>query len=146
MPKSVVSIVKGTDAEKMVEEALSHLGGVDSLIKPGSVVVVKPNATINYPPERCITTSPAFIGAVVKVLRKARPKEIIMAESSAMGRDSLECLEVSGQKKLPKRYCCSVPPPVLAQAVGSASLRSCVSGLTGNTCWSWLHFTVLSPC
>ena len=37
MPKSVVSIVKGTDAGKMVEEALSLLGGVGSLIKPGSV-------------------------------------------------------------------------------------------------------------
>jgi len=44
MPKSVVSIVKETDAEKMVEEALSLIGGVSSLIKPGSVVVVKPNA------------------------------------------------------------------------------------------------------
>ena len=43
MLKSLVSIVKGTDVDKMVEEALSLLGGVDSLIKPGSVVVVKPN-------------------------------------------------------------------------------------------------------
>ena len=39
MLKSLVSIVKGTDVDKMVEEALSLLGGVDSLIKPGSVVV-----------------------------------------------------------------------------------------------------------
>ena len=36
MAKSVVSIVKGTDAEKMVAEALSLLGGVSALIKPGS--------------------------------------------------------------------------------------------------------------
>ena len=96
MQKSVVSIVKGTDAEKMVEEALSLLGGVNSLIKPGESVVIKPNAISVYPPERSITTSPAFVNAAIKVLRKAKPKEIILAESSAMSRDTLECLEATG--------------------------------------------------
>jgi len=96
MKKSVVSIVKGTDPEKMVEEALSLLGGVDSLIKPNSTVVVKPNAGHVFPPETSVNTSPAVIAAVIKVLRKARPKEIILAESSAIGQDTMECLEVSG--------------------------------------------------
>ena len=41
---SIVSIVKGQDAEAMVEQAVDHLGGVKSLIRPGSTVVVKPNA------------------------------------------------------------------------------------------------------
>jgi uncharacterized protein (DUF362 family) len=99
MQKYVVSIVKGTDPEKMVEEALSLLGGVTSLIKPGSVVVVKPNAIANYAPERSVTTSPAFVSAVIKVLRKAEPKEIIMAEASAMSQDTLNCLEKTGLKK-----------------------------------------------
>ena len=62
-------------------------------------MVVKPNATGLYTPERSITTSPAFVAAVIKELRKAQPKEIIMAESSAVRRDSMESLEVSGQKK-----------------------------------------------
>ena len=44
MEKSIVSIVKGGDAEKMVRQAVDHLGGVKSLIRPGSTVVVKPNA------------------------------------------------------------------------------------------------------
>ncbi len=99
MKKSVVSIVKGTDPEKMVEEALSLLGGVDSLIKPNSTVVVKPNAGHVFPPETSVNTSPAVIAAVIKVLRKARPKEIILAEASAIGQDTMECLEVSGIAK-----------------------------------------------
>ena len=66
MSKSVVSIVKGTDAEKMVAEALSLLGGVESLIKPGSTVVFKPNGIGNRPPERSTSTSPEVIYAVVK--------------------------------------------------------------------------------
>ena len=99
MPKSIVSIAKGTDVEKLVEEALSLLGGVKSLIKPNSTVVIKPNAGHPFPPESSVNTSPAVITAVIKEIRKARPKEIILAEASAIGCDTLECLEVSGQRK-----------------------------------------------
>ncbi|MFH1032010.1 MAG: DUF362 domain-containing protein [Chloroflexota bacterium] len=98
MAKSVVSIVKGTDAEKMVEEALSLIGGVGSLIKQGSVVVIKPNSIGNRPPERATSTSPAMISAVIKVLRKAQPKEIIMTEN-VVPADTLEGFEVNGHKK-----------------------------------------------
>jgi uncharacterized protein (DUF362 family) len=94
--KSVVSIVKGTDASSMVEEALSLLGGVTSLIKPGSTVVVKPNAGHPHPPETSVNTSPAVVAAVIKELRKAQPKEIILAEAASIGEDTLECLELSG--------------------------------------------------
>lgn len=94
--KSVVSITKGTDIAKMVEEALSLLGGVETLIKRNSTVVIKPNAGHPIPPETSANTSPAFVKAVIKVLRKANPKEIILAESSAIGCDTMECLEVTG--------------------------------------------------
>jgi uncharacterized protein (DUF362 family) len=99
MTKSIVSIAKGTDPEKMVAEALANLGGVTALIKPGTTVVIKPNAIGMYTSDRSITTSPEFVAAVIKELRKANPKKIIMAESSAMSRNSLECLEKSGLKK-----------------------------------------------
>ena len=99
MSKSVVSIVKGTNVEEMVEESLSYLGGVDSLIKPNSTVVVKPNAGHDYPPETSVCTSPAMVTAAIKVLRKARPKQIILAEASAIGDNTLKCLEVSGIAK-----------------------------------------------
>jgi len=99
VPKSIVSIVKGTDIENMVEEALSLLGGVNSLIKPNSTVVVKPNAGHPFPPETSVNTSPAVVAAVIKILRKANPKQIILAEASAIGCDTLEALEVSGISK-----------------------------------------------
>ena len=99
MSKSVVSVVRGTDAERMVSEALSILGGISSLVKPNSTVVVKPNAGHSFPPETSVNTSPEVVAAVIKELRKAQPKEIIMAEAAAGGRDTLECFEVSGQRK-----------------------------------------------
>jgi uncharacterized protein (DUF362 family) len=102
MAKSVVSIVKGTEPEKMVEEALALLGGVKTLIKPNSIVVVKPNSGHPIPPETSANTSPAMIKAIIKILRKAEPKEIILAEASAIGCDTLESLEVTGIGKAAK--------------------------------------------
>src|SRR4030067_2750579 len=99
MAKSIVSIVKGTDAEKMVTEALSLLGGASALIKPNSTVVIKPNAGHPFKDETSVNTSTAVVSAVIKELRKAQPKEIILAEASARGCDTLECLEVSGVGK-----------------------------------------------
>ncbi len=94
MAKSIVSIVKGTDPEKMVAEALSLLGGVSSLIKPNSVVVIKPNAGHVNPPEDSVNTSPGVVAAVIKEIRKAQPREIIVAESASG--DTLEAFECSG--------------------------------------------------
>ncbi|MEW6440998.1 MAG: DUF362 domain-containing protein [bacterium] len=96
MKQSVVSIAKGTDAGKMVEEALSLLGGVDSLIKPKSVVVLKPNAGHPCAPETSVCTSPEFVAAVIQAIRKAQPREIILAEAAAIGCDTMDCFEVSG--------------------------------------------------
>jgi len=99
MSQSIVSIVKGTDAELMVEQALDHLGGVKSLIKEGSTVVLKPNAGHPGGPESAINTSPAVLTAAIKVIQKANPGKIILAEAAAIGCETMECLEVSGLKQ-----------------------------------------------
>jgi len=99
MSKSIVSIIKGTNVEKMLNEALSLLGGLTSLIKPNSTVVIKPNAGHPSPPETSVNTSPKVVAGMIKVLRQAKPKEIILAEASAIGCDTLECLKVSGIRK-----------------------------------------------
>ncbi|MEE9418306.1 MAG: DUF362 domain-containing protein [Desulfatiglandaceae bacterium] len=96
MKKSIVSISKGTDVGKMVEEVLAPLGGVESLIKPKSTVVLKPNAGHVASAETSVNTNPEVIAAVIKEIRKAGPKEIILAEASAIGCDTMESLELSG--------------------------------------------------
>lgn len=96
MPKSIVSIVKGTFANKMVEEALNHLGGVDCFIKEGSTVIIKPNGGHEGAPDSSVCTSPAVVKAVIEAIQKANPKKIILAESAAIGCDTMKCLEVSG--------------------------------------------------
>ncbi len=94
--KSVVAISKGDDPEKMVAEIFSLLGGVENLIKPRSTVVIKPNAGHPAGPETSVNTSPAVVAAVINEVKKAGPKEIILAEAAAIGCDTLRVLEASG--------------------------------------------------
>ncbi|MBN1104008.1 MAG: DUF362 domain-containing protein [Deltaproteobacteria bacterium] len=96
MKKSIVSIAKGTDVEKMVHEVLEPLGGVTSLIRQRSTVVLKPNAGHVAPPQSSVNTNPDLVAAVIKEIRKADPKEVIVAEASAIGCDTMESLRVSG--------------------------------------------------
>lgn len=96
MAKSIVSIAKGSDPEQLVREVLAPLGGVEALIKPKSTVVVKPNAGHPAPPESSVNTNPDVVAAVIREIRKAGPKEIILAEAAAIGCDTMECLEFSG--------------------------------------------------
>lgn len=96
MAKSVVSIAKNENVDQLVHEALEALGGVTKLFKPNATIVIKPNSISGYDPKRGITTDPEFVGAVIRELQKADPKEIIMGESSAMGRDSYDAMRMSG--------------------------------------------------
>jgi uncharacterized protein (DUF362 family) len=96
MAKSIVSIAKGTDIQKMVTEVLEPLGGIHNLIKSKSTVVLKPNAGHKASAETSVNTNPELVAAVIKEIRKANPKEIILAEASAVGCDTMECLEASG--------------------------------------------------
>jgi uncharacterized protein (DUF362 family) len=62
-------------------------------------VVLKPNAGHVAPPESSVNTNPSLVAAVIRELRKANPKEIILAEASAIGCDTMESLKVSGLLK-----------------------------------------------
>ena len=57
MAKSIVTIVKEPDIEKMVVETFDLLGGVSALFKPNSVMVLKPNAGHPFPPESSVNTN-----------------------------------------------------------------------------------------
>ncbi|MCL5736573.1 MAG: DUF362 domain-containing protein [Actinobacteria bacterium] len=94
--KSVVAIAKGTDPEKMVAEIFSLLGGRENLIRPRSTVVLKPNAGHPAAPETSVNTSPAVVAAMINEVKNANPKEIIVAESAAIGCDTFDVFDKSG--------------------------------------------------
>jgi len=97
MPKSVVSIVKGKDVDAMAQEAIDLIGGIESIIKPGDVVLIKPNCHGPHPWEDHITVDPRLVAAVVKICKEAKAKEVLVGEAPSLGGAMLS-FEISGIK------------------------------------------------
>jgi len=96
MAKSVVSIAQGKDVEKLVKDVLRPLGGSENLIQENATVVVKPNAGHVAGPETSVNTNPELVAAVIKEVKQAGAKEVILAEASAIGCDTMESFKASG--------------------------------------------------
>jgi uncharacterized protein (DUF362 family) len=96
MEKSVVAISKEADVEKMVADVLGLLGGTENLIRPRSTIVLKPNAGHPAAAETSVNTSPGLVVAVINEVKKAKPKDIIVAESAAIGCETFDVFEKSG--------------------------------------------------
>lgn len=93
---SVVALAHGKDAQENVTRVFDILGGVRNMIEPNSTVVLKPNAGHAAPPEFSVCTSPNTVRAVIREVRKANPKRIVIAEAAAVGCDTEACFEACG--------------------------------------------------
>jgi uncharacterized protein (DUF362 family) len=58
--------VRGGEPVDMYQRAIRELGGMQTYVKPGQRVVVKPNIGWDTPPERAANTNPDLVGAIVK--------------------------------------------------------------------------------
>ncbi len=84
-----VSIVRCPDydrtrIEAAVLRAVDLLGGIDSFVKPGQRVLIKPNLLKAGPPEKAITTHPEILRAVIRAVRKAGG-EALVGDSPGFG-------------------------------------------------------------
>lgn len=95
--KSLVSIAKGQDVEEMVREVVEALGGIGSVVEPGSKVLIKPNVGFN---RLEAVTSPKVLRAVIEVVKEADPREIVIAESAVRGYDTSSNFEMTGVSKI----------------------------------------------
>lgn len=73
--KSEVAVLKcSTYEEEKVEGVISKLlgliGGLDRVVKKGDRVLIKPNISFPQPPEKGITTHPAVVKSIVKLVRE----------------------------------------------------------------------------
>ena len=63
---SKVSILKIDDSIfKTVKESIDLIGGINSYVKKGDVVLIKPNLAYPYPPPA--TTNPKVVEAIAKL-------------------------------------------------------------------------------
>jgi uncharacterized protein (DUF362 family) len=70
-------VARNGKEEEMVRAAVKGLGGMGQFVKPGDVVVVKPNICVAYYSyEYAATTNPWVVGAIVKLALEAGAKTV----------------------------------------------------------------------
>jgi uncharacterized protein (DUF362 family) len=77
-----VGIATGTDYEKAVTAAVDMVGGIGAYVKPGHVVVVKPNIGWNSPPSVKATTDPVVVRTIVSLCFKAGASKVYVFDRS----------------------------------------------------------------
>jgi uncharacterized protein (DUF362 family) len=75
-PEFDVGVAVGKDYAKAVERAIDLVGGIRKYVKPGSVVVVKPNIGWNSPPELKANTDPLVVRTVVHLCFQALASKV----------------------------------------------------------------------
>ncbi len=74
-----VYVAQGTDPAVSLKAAVAAAGGL-KFIKPGSKVVLKPNAAWARTPEQAATTSPVLIAAMVAMCKEAGASRVTVFE------------------------------------------------------------------
>ena len=103
--KSRVAVVKNTaplsDAEvdRMVRDVVRLTGGLDSLVQPGAMVVIKPNLVAPVATERGATTDPRVCRSLADQVAELGGRPVI-AESSSIGVDTEDAFRECGYESL----------------------------------------------
>lgn len=109
-PKFIVSATRcfSYDREAVynsLREMLAPLGGITHFIQPGQSVLIKPNLLAPRPPETAVTTHPAVIEAVVRLIQEGRAIPFIGDSPGGFG--SLEHInklwEITGMTAVSER-------------------------------------------
>jgi uncharacterized protein (DUF362 family) len=90
------------DLGKAVNEVVNKLGGFAKHIKKGERILVKPNVnTADDPPA---STDIDFLRAVVELIHKETPSEVIVADSSTFSHSSNKDIQKKGFFELEKEF------------------------------------------
>ena len=84
---ATIKVSSYDEAESAIHRAVDLLGGIDRFLKPGWKVLIKPNLLAGFPPEKCVTTHPFVVRAVVNLVREAECVPV-MGDSPSIGTGS----------------------------------------------------------
>ena len=92
-PGRVVA-ARGDDPARNVRRVLAALGGMESFVRPGDVVLVKPNVGWDRLPEQAANTDPKVVAEIVRACRAAGARKVVVADISC--NDPQRCFARSG--------------------------------------------------
>lgn len=96
---AAVAVTGHEDVETRVRRAIVAAGGIDA-IGPGDTVFIKPNAVHSFVRgSPAIVTDPAFLAAVVRIVRERSPARIIVGDRPARPFLSEPVLETTGHRR-----------------------------------------------
>ncbi len=73
-----LAVARNGSPAKNTEAVIKAMGGMERFVKPGDVVVLKPNCvSAQAPPRWAVNTNPDVIGTVVRLCKQAGAKEVI---------------------------------------------------------------------
>jgi uncharacterized protein (DUF362 family) len=91
---------------EQTREAVRHvielLGGLAGIVKPGDMVLIKPNVVAPFSPDSGAVTNPQVTRAIADIVEEHKGLAVI-AESSAVGVDTEEAFRVAGYETLRDR-------------------------------------------
>lgn len=87
-------VVRGTQVDSMVREAVDRLGGIGRFVSKGERVLLKPNVGWDRQPEQAANTNPEVVGAVAHLCREAGAGEVWVSDVSL--NDPERCFTRSG--------------------------------------------------
>ena len=79
--------VSDEEVESLVREAVALAGGLEGIVEPGDVVVIKPNLVWGGHPDEGYTTDPRVVRAVVRLVQEAGAGQVIIADGAARYRE-----------------------------------------------------------
>lgn len=72
----VLAVAEGTDYAAVTRNAINALGGIEKFVKPGNVVVVKPNMGWDRKPEYGANTHPLVVKAIAEECLRVGAKKV----------------------------------------------------------------------
>ena len=79
-------VARGPDPEELVRQGMSAMGGMETYVKKGARVIIKPNICVAYASyENAYTTNPWVVGALVKLCFEAGAGSVRVMDSPFNG-------------------------------------------------------------
>jgi uncharacterized protein (DUF362 family)/Pyruvate/2-oxoacid:ferredoxin oxidoreductase delta subunit len=107
--KSSVSIVKCQDYDEArvlsaLRQSIDLIGGIQTFVKKGSRVLLKPNLLIGRSPEKAVTTHPSILRGMIQIVREAEGVPFI-GDSPSVG-SLIKTAEKAGVKAVADEMGC----------------------------------------
>jgi len=87
--KPVITVAKNQTPAALTRAAVDALGGMKRFVRPGSKVVIKPNAGWQIEPKYAATTNPAIVTEVIRLCKQAGARSIKVMDHPVDGPDEL---------------------------------------------------------